>query len=220
MLKCRKLVLFDIDGTLVLTGGAGMRAMNRACEEIIGHADALQDVPLAGRTDWIILHDTLSRIGHALDDRLFARVEGQLSQTPDRRDSRAGSRREGRDARRPRCPRGVGERATTSSSDCSPETSNRARASSSNTSISGATSAAAHTETTRRIETRWCPSPSSARERTVFLCFPPIRSSSSETRRTMSPARSPSAPCLSLSRPEARASITCARAARRSCFPI
>ena len=74
MLKCRKLVLFDIDGTLVLTGGAGMRAMNRACEEIIGHADAVQDVPLAGRTDWIILHDTLSRIGHALDDRLFAEL--------------------------------------------------------------------------------------------------------------------------------------------------
>ena len=74
MLKCRKLVLFDIDGTLVLTGGAGMRAMNRACEEIIGHAEALQDVPLAGRTDWIILHDTLSRIGHALDDRLFAEL--------------------------------------------------------------------------------------------------------------------------------------------------
>jgi len=72
MLKCRKLVLFDIDGTLVLTGGAGMRAMNRACEEIVGHVDALQEVPLAGRTDWIILHDTLSRIGHELDERLFA----------------------------------------------------------------------------------------------------------------------------------------------------
>jgi phosphoglycolate phosphatase-like HAD superfamily hydrolase len=71
MLKIRKLVLFDIDGTLVLTGGAGMRAMNRACEEIIGHVDALVDVPLAGRTDWIILHDTLSKIGHDLDERLF-----------------------------------------------------------------------------------------------------------------------------------------------------
>ena len=31
-----KLVLFDIDGTLVLTGGAGMRAMNRAFDEIVG----------------------------------------------------------------------------------------------------------------------------------------------------------------------------------------
>jgi phosphoglycolate phosphatase-like HAD superfamily hydrolase len=35
------LVLFDIDGTLVLTGRAGLRAMNRACEEAVGHANAL-----------------------------------------------------------------------------------------------------------------------------------------------------------------------------------
>jgi phosphoglycolate phosphatase len=67
----RKLVLFDIDGTLVLTGRAGVRAMNRACEEIIGHADALDGIPVAGRTDWIILHDTLVRIGRQLDEGLF-----------------------------------------------------------------------------------------------------------------------------------------------------
>ena len=69
-----KLVLFDIDGTLVLTGGAGLRAMNRACEDIVGHADALADMPVAGRTDWIILHDTLARIGHPLDEDLFAEL--------------------------------------------------------------------------------------------------------------------------------------------------
>jgi len=69
-----KLVLFDIDGTLVLTGGAGVRAMNRACQEIIGHADALTGIPVAGRTDWIILHDTLGKIGHELDEDLFARL--------------------------------------------------------------------------------------------------------------------------------------------------
>jgi phosphoglycolate phosphatase len=66
-----KLVLFDIDGTLVLTGGAGLRAMTRACEEIVGHADALDGIPVAGRTDWIILHDTLARLGRALDQSLF-----------------------------------------------------------------------------------------------------------------------------------------------------
>lgn len=66
-----KLVLFDIDGTLVLTGGAGLRAMTRACEEIVGHADALEGIPVAGRTDWIILHDTLARLGRALDQSLF-----------------------------------------------------------------------------------------------------------------------------------------------------
>jgi phosphoglycolate phosphatase len=69
-----KLVLFDIDGTLVLTGGAGVRAMNRACHEILGHSDALDGIPVAGRTDWIILHDTLRRIGHALDEDLFGRL--------------------------------------------------------------------------------------------------------------------------------------------------
>ena len=70
-MKPRTLVLFDIDGTLVLTGGAGLRALNRACEELVGHADALDGVPLAGRTDWIILQDALGRIGGQLDARLF-----------------------------------------------------------------------------------------------------------------------------------------------------
>ncbi len=69
-----KLVLFDIDGTLVLTGGAGLRAMTRACQEIVGHADALDGIPVAGRTDWIILHDTLSRLGRDLDRDLFDRL--------------------------------------------------------------------------------------------------------------------------------------------------
>lgn len=68
----RKLVLFDIDGTLVLTGGAGLRAMTRACEELIGHADALGGIPVAGRTDWIILHDALASMGRELDETLFA----------------------------------------------------------------------------------------------------------------------------------------------------
>ena len=72
-----KLVLFDIDGTLVLTGGAGMRAMNRACEQIMGHAEALAGIPVAGRTDWIILHDMLGRIGRDLDDRLFADLRAE-----------------------------------------------------------------------------------------------------------------------------------------------
>jgi phosphoglycolate phosphatase-like HAD superfamily hydrolase len=69
-----KLVLFDIDGTLVLTGGAGLRAMNRAGEEILGVLNLLDGIPLAGRTDWIILHDALTRAGHELDEDLFARM--------------------------------------------------------------------------------------------------------------------------------------------------
>ena len=70
----RKLVLFDIDGTLVLTGGAGIRAMNRACEELVGHPHALSGIPVAGRTDRIILTDVVARAGHALDDGLLERL--------------------------------------------------------------------------------------------------------------------------------------------------
>src|SRR6185436_8770500 len=67
-----KLVLFDIDGTLVLTGGAGLRAMNRACAELVGHADALSGIPVAGRTDRIILADVVARMNRVLDDELLA----------------------------------------------------------------------------------------------------------------------------------------------------
>jgi phosphoglycolate phosphatase len=66
-----KLVLFDIDGTLVLTGGAGLRAMNRACAELAGHADALSGIPVAGRTDRIILADVAARTGRSLDEQLL-----------------------------------------------------------------------------------------------------------------------------------------------------
>ena len=67
----RKLVLFDIDGTLVLTGGAGLRAMNRALEDTLGHADGLDGIPLAGRTDWSILVDAAGKVGREIDNELF-----------------------------------------------------------------------------------------------------------------------------------------------------
>ncbi len=69
-----KLVLFDIDGTLVLTGGAGIRAMNRAGQSVLGVPRILDGVPVAGRTDWSIFRDALDRIGRDLDGELFARL--------------------------------------------------------------------------------------------------------------------------------------------------
>lgn len=59
----QQLVLFDIDGTLVLTGGAGKRGMTRAFEALFGVADAFATIPLAGRTDTSILADALERYG-------------------------------------------------------------------------------------------------------------------------------------------------------------
>jgi phosphoglycolate phosphatase-like HAD superfamily hydrolase len=49
------LVLFDIDGTLVLTGRAGVRAFGRAFEELFASAPSLEDLSVAGRTDpWVL----------------------------------------------------------------------------------------------------------------------------------------------------------------------
>lgn len=51
----KKLLLFDIDGTLVLTGGAGARAMATAARQMFDIPNALDAIPMAGRTDaWIV----------------------------------------------------------------------------------------------------------------------------------------------------------------------
>jgi phosphoglycolate phosphatase len=71
------LVLFDIDGTLVLTGGAGLRAMTRAVETVLSHPSALEGIPVAGRTDWMILTDVLRQIGQDLDESLFQQLRAQ-----------------------------------------------------------------------------------------------------------------------------------------------
>jgi phosphoglycolate phosphatase-like HAD superfamily hydrolase len=59
------LVLFDIDGTLIDSRGAGVRGMARAFLELHGWIDALEDVPIAGRTDRAILGDVFERRGLA-----------------------------------------------------------------------------------------------------------------------------------------------------------
>jgi phosphoglycolate phosphatase-like HAD superfamily hydrolase len=55
----RKLILFDIDGTLVSMGGAGTRSMNLAFNEIFGIPDAFKDIPMAGKTDIQIMKEGL-----------------------------------------------------------------------------------------------------------------------------------------------------------------
>src|SRR5215471_5482010 len=57
------LVLFDIDGTLIQSGRAGVRGMNRAFERLYGRQLALEGVPVAGRCDRIIVMDAMRAIG-------------------------------------------------------------------------------------------------------------------------------------------------------------
>lgn len=56
-----RLLLFDVDGTLVLTGGAAVRAMDDAFHEVFGVAGAFAHVPMPGRTDGAILKDAFTR---------------------------------------------------------------------------------------------------------------------------------------------------------------
>ena len=52
-----RLVLFDIDGTLVSTGGAGMKAFGEAFEAGFGIADATEKIKFAGRTDYSLFRE-------------------------------------------------------------------------------------------------------------------------------------------------------------------
>jgi phosphoglycolate phosphatase len=51
----RTLLLWDIDGTLIASGGAGMRALQVALRDVFGIDGSLTDIDFAGRTDrWIV----------------------------------------------------------------------------------------------------------------------------------------------------------------------
>lgn len=85
-----RLVLFDIDGTLIWTGGAGSRALTRAFEEWAGIPDGLDGIPVPGRTDTIIFADLLRRHGlatspaalHVLLDIYFRCLAEELAALP------------------------------------------------------------------------------------------------------------------------------------------
>ena len=88
-----KLVLFDIDGTLVSTGGAGARAFTRALHEVLNIAEGLAEVRLDGQTDYRILEAALKNAGRldvpgeAVRRRLYRRyvecLEEELAASPE-----------------------------------------------------------------------------------------------------------------------------------------
>jgi phosphoglycolate phosphatase-like HAD superfamily hydrolase len=59
-----KLVLFDIDGTVLLCDGAGNRAVRRALAEVYGTSGP-RDHAFGGKTDKQIVRELLRRDGHA-----------------------------------------------------------------------------------------------------------------------------------------------------------
>ena len=55
------LLLFDIDGTLLLSGGAGVRAMTKTFETLFGVPDAFTGISIGGNTDTFLLSTALAR---------------------------------------------------------------------------------------------------------------------------------------------------------------
>ena len=63
------LLLFDVDGTLVLSGGAGLRALERAFERRHGRRGATAGIRANGMTDPVIVHDMYrAQLGVEPDD--------------------------------------------------------------------------------------------------------------------------------------------------------
>jgi phosphoglycolate phosphatase-like HAD superfamily hydrolase len=80
--RLRKLVLFDIDGTILLSAGAGRRAITAALAEEIGDAAAFHRVRFDGKTDPQIVLELLEAAGHAgphAGDRVLALCERYVS---------------------------------------------------------------------------------------------------------------------------------------------
>jgi phosphoglycolate phosphatase-like HAD superfamily hydrolase len=72
-----RLLLFDIDNTLLWTGGAGGQAMNLAFSEIFGVQDGFARVEFSGRTDLFILASALAN--HGLGGGVSEHLEPFLS---------------------------------------------------------------------------------------------------------------------------------------------
>lgn len=71
----KRLVLFDIDGTLVSTHGAGSRAVRRALLEVYGETGPIDSYDFHGRTDPQIVRELL-RLAGLDDDAIDNRLEG------------------------------------------------------------------------------------------------------------------------------------------------
>ena len=69
-----RLVLFDIDGTLLWTDGAGRRAIHRALIEVFGETGA-QNHRFDGKTDPQIVRELMRDVGHD-DAHIDARLQG------------------------------------------------------------------------------------------------------------------------------------------------
>src|SRR5262245_23372009 len=75
--------LFDIDGTLIASGGAGKLALERALTDVFGGERTIEKLSLSGRTDRAIGQDLLREHGlDASDENLERLFDAYLRNLP------------------------------------------------------------------------------------------------------------------------------------------
>lgn len=72
------LILFDIDGTLIDSGGAGTRSLNLAFEKVFSIENAFNGISMAGKTDTQIMKEALVKHGISTDGNLSAAIDTYL----------------------------------------------------------------------------------------------------------------------------------------------
>ena len=71
------LVLFDIDGTLLRSGGSGRRAMSQAAGELFGRPDMFDDLSFAGAVDSLIVAEAIRHCGIEPTPRRMGRMKAR-----------------------------------------------------------------------------------------------------------------------------------------------
>ena len=79
----KTLILWDIDGTILHSAGAGMRALQLALGDVFGVSGSFEGIDFAGRTDPLIIRQIFSRYGIDASRENFARyIEGYIAVLP------------------------------------------------------------------------------------------------------------------------------------------
>ena len=73
-----KLILFDIDGTLIDPGRVGRRSLTQAFCQEFSVQDAFSDIAMAGKTDIQIIKEALTTHGLASDDGVIPKILTQI----------------------------------------------------------------------------------------------------------------------------------------------
>jgi phosphoglycolate phosphatase len=79
----KHLILWDIDGTILHSGGAGMKALHSALQSVFGVSGSFDGIDFAGRTDPWIVRQIFSRFGIEDTRENFANyIDGYIAALP------------------------------------------------------------------------------------------------------------------------------------------